>query len=201
MTLERSAALRRKRCARQLPDLKPGRMRAIPAWTRCTRAERIKKLWGGEQEDPERIDQRGADDYRLSRIEFGRAIEARFAFEALRRGLIISQPSGNNPSYDVVVDNGKRLFKVQVKGVHAVTGKEFGFGHNRLYRALLWGTGRKRPPRFDVCAVYLADEDQWVFFGARYRLRRCLVITTEGKNMRVGWEIFRPRRQRVPNAA
>lgn len=167
-------------------------IRSIPL-PRPARPRLPRGLRFGRAEEPERLAKRGADDYPMTVADFGRATEARFVFAATQRGLLVSTPSCTLPSYDVVVDNGLRLFKVQVKGVHALTGKAFGPHHNRIYPVHLWPLRRKYPPRFDVCAVYMVDEDQWVFFDSSCCTRRTLVITTHGKHTRVGWEIFRPR--------
>lgn len=92
----------------------------------------------GRAEEPARIAQRGAQDYPMTIADFGRATEARFVFAAMQRGLLAFSPPSSLPSYDVIVDNGLRLFKVQVKGANAITGKAFGPYHSRIYRASIW---------------------------------------------------------------
>jgi hypothetical protein len=147
----------------------------------------------GPEEAPERIARRGTTDYTLTQAEFGRATEALFHYEATRRGLRVCAPAGAIPSYDVVVDNGVRLFKVQIKGLHARPTPYRCPRRNHVYSLLPWQAARKLPPVYDICAVYLADDNRWAFLDSAYRTCRGLAITTNGKHTKVGWEIFQPR--------
>jgi hypothetical protein len=45
----------------------------------------------------------------------GTVLELEFAAECIRRGAIVSQPFGDNSHYDFLVDNGLRIYRVQVK--------------------------------------------------------------------------------------
>jgi hypothetical protein len=143
------------------------------------------------QEDPAHLALRGSDGYPLTNLEFGRATEARFLHDALQRGLRVCCPFASGPGYDVVVDNGRQLLKVQVKGANPAYTK----GSARpTYRVALWSHGRPGRPKFDRCAVYLAGENRWVFFDATVARRRTFLITVGGKHDRTGWEIFSPQR-------
>lgn len=44
--------------------------------------------------------------------------EAAFLLEALSRGFVVSKPFGSAVGYDFILDNGKSLFKVQVKAAN-----------------------------------------------------------------------------------
>ena len=48
--------------------------------------------------------------------DLGLLSELRFQLAAVRRGFVVSSPSGDNAPYDFVIDNGINLLKVQVKG-------------------------------------------------------------------------------------
>jgi hypothetical protein len=48
----------------------------------------------------------------------GSLLELEFAVACLERGGIISFPFGENAPYDVIVDNGNRLFRLQLKRAH-----------------------------------------------------------------------------------
>lgn len=157
------------------------------------RIRRPGRVFTGEQENPAQIARRGREDYAMTRHEFGRATEAEFVAEALRRGLVVSRPFDSGPSYDVVVDNGLRLFKVQIKGVTAGRTQTWVNYRNSAYRVSIWSMFRRVPPRFDVCAVYLATEARWVFFNYTVAWKRGMVVVSGGKHTRVGWEIFQPR--------
>jgi len=45
----------------------------------------------------------------------GTVLELEFAAECIGRGAIVSQPFGDNAHYDFLVDNRKRIYRVQVK--------------------------------------------------------------------------------------
>lgn len=45
----------------------------------------------------------------------GIAAELLFSHECLLKGYIVSYPIGNFAPYDVIIDNGKKLLKIQVK--------------------------------------------------------------------------------------
>jgi hypothetical protein len=49
----------------------------------------------------------------------GTVLELEFAAECIRRGLVVSQPFGDNAHYDFLVDSGSRIFRVQVKAASA----------------------------------------------------------------------------------
>lgn len=115
--------------------------------------------------------------------DFGRATEARFTLDASLHGLLVSRPEGDAPGYDRIVDNGKRLFRVQVKGVtRSLYGK-------KSYSVNINRHGRK-PPTFDEVAVWLDGEARWVFLPARVRRMKMVRIAPSGKHSRRGWDVF-----------
>ncbi len=44
--------------------------------------------------------------------------EAAFVAKAVSLGLCVSKPWGESQRYDLIVDNGRRLLRVQVKSAH-----------------------------------------------------------------------------------
>tara|TARA_B100000212_G_C27262216_1_gene485038 strand:- start:17 stop:436 length:420 start_codon:yes stop_codon:yes gene_type:complete len=48
--------------------------------------------------------------------QYGTLYEQRFIAEALKRGLHVSEAKGDYMPYDLVVDSGKKLYRIQVKG-------------------------------------------------------------------------------------
>tara|TARA_B100001093_G_scaffold499565_1_gene548938 strand:- start:591 stop:998 length:408 start_codon:yes stop_codon:yes gene_type:complete len=52
----------------------------------------------------------------------GTLYEQLFIAEAMKRGLHVSEVKGDYLPYDVVIDNGKKLIKVQVKGTRCKQG-------------------------------------------------------------------------------
>jgi hypothetical protein len=45
----------------------------------------------------------------------GTVLELEFAAECIRRGAVVSQPFGDNAHYDFLIDNGRKIYRVQVK--------------------------------------------------------------------------------------
>ncbi len=115
--------------------------------------------------------------------DFGRATEARFTLDASLHGFLVSRPEGDAPGYDRIVDNGKRLFRVQVKGVTRSPYGKSGYAVN------INRHGRKRPI-FDEVAVWLDGESRWVFLPARVRNMKMVRIFPSGRHARRGWEVF-----------
>ena len=46
----------------------------------------------------------------------GTLYESMFKTEALKREIAVSAPEGDYLPYDVIVDNGKKLLRIQIKG-------------------------------------------------------------------------------------
>jgi hypothetical protein len=117
----------------------------------------------------------------MSPEQFGRTSEARFILDAMLHGLTVSMPFSSMPGYDVIVHNGRRFWRVQVKG--ATVGK------SARYTVNLRRPGRK-VPQFDVCAVWLARENRWTFLPRSVRARAIVRLTPWGKFSSKSWEIF-----------
>jgi len=45
----------------------------------------------------------------------GQVLELEFALECIRRGAVVSQPMGDNSHYDMLVDDGTTIHRVQIK--------------------------------------------------------------------------------------
>jgi hypothetical protein len=119
----------------------------------------------------------------MTQQQFGRATEARFTFDASLRGLNVARPVDSLPGYDVIVDTGRRMFRVQVKGAHR--------NSNRAYTINIQKhKTRNRTPEFDLVAVWLHDDARWMFLPRNVRRRALIRVTAGGKYSRTGWEIF-----------
>lgn len=70
-------------------------------------------------------------------IRVGAMFENLFASEALRRGLDVAKPEGHHLPFDLIVSNeGKKLFRVQVKGTSAKQKSGYTFATKRGKRRL-----------------------------------------------------------------
>lgn len=125
--------------------------------------------------------------------EIGLTSELRFHFEASMRSLIVSVPCGEQV-YDCIVDNGDKLFKVQIKS----TSKE-RFEKKDKFRVLITSGNEKRPytsKEVDVFAIFIIPLKIWylvpqTLLDGRTHLalhpssKSCAV-----KEFREAWDIF-----------
>ena len=117
----------------------------------------------------------------MSPEQFGRTTQARFLLDAHLHGLHVSVPFDALPGYDLIVDNGRRMWRVQVKGC--------SLGSQGYYSANIRRPGR-RLPNFDVVAVWMSRENQWAFLPRSVRKRIVVRLTPRGKFSGRGWELF-----------
>lgn len=111
----------------------------------------------------------------------GRATEARFVADAQSRGLLVSRPFTEAPGYDAVVDNGRKLIRVQIKGC---TPNRQGFCHLNINRH------RRANPRYDILAVWMSSVGRWFFLPGHTRRQRYIQLRPNGKYARTGWAIL-----------
>jgi len=117
----------------------------------------------------------------LKRRWFGRATEARFIADASSRGLIVSRPFTEAPGYDAVIDNGRRLIRVQIKGCTPNCQGVCTININRHRRAV---------PKYDILVVWVTSIGRWLFIPGATRRRQFLHLRVGGKWSRAGWETF-----------
>ena len=121
--------------------------------------------------------------------DFGRATQARFLLDAHLRGLLVSLPFDSFPGYDAVVDTGRRVYRVQIKGARASRRKSRPSYVVNVNRHL-----RHAFPRFDVLAVWCDGDAKWIIIPAkRCRGIRQLFIRPTGHLHRYAdnWSVFR----------
>jgi PD-(D/E)XK nuclease superfamily protein len=88
----------------------------------------------------------------------GLLVEVLTKAQLLKNDLMVSQPIDPASRYDLIVDNGKRLFKVQIKGIRAK------LPHRDAYRLRVY-TRTKRSKTKDVERPYTKDEvDMYVVY-------------------------------------
>ena len=108
-------------------------------------------------------------DRQLSSKRRGELAELAFAYKAASKGFHISKPYGDNERYDFVLDNGHRLWRVQVKCTNSML---FDLYHLNTMRRL---NGRAVPYRIgeiDFLAAYIFPEDTWFILPVRAIHRR-----------------------------
>jgi hypothetical protein len=95
----------------------------------------------------------------LTRKQRGEMAEAAFVAKAASLGLCLSKPWGESSRYDLIVDNGKRLLRVQVKSAHRA-GEYGGYtfhAHGNTTRA--YGANE-----IDVLVAYVVPVNAWYVF-------------------------------------
>src|SRR5579859_7112877 len=92
----------------------------------------------------------------LTRKQRGEMAEAAFLARAASLGLLVSKPWGESSRYDLIVDNGKRLLRVQVKSAHRA-------GPYGGYTIQAHGNTRKvyDASEIDLLAAYVVPVDAW----------------------------------------
>lgn len=99
----------------------------------------------------------------LSSKARGEWAELVFLQEARRRGFLVSKPYGDTAPYDVLLDNGRRIFRVQVKSVGTAT--------NGGYRINAGSGARMKRPyklgEIDFIAAYIIPLDLWYIIPTR----------------------------------
>lgn len=87
--------------------------------------------------------------------QIGCLAEYKFFVLCLELGFIISKPILDSCVYDCVVDNGKRLYKVQVKS-RSIS------DDGKKNKILQWGSNKYKANDFEFYAIYLNDSDNWL---------------------------------------
>jgi PD-(D/E)XK endonuclease len=95
----------------------------------------------------------------------GQISELRFQLAATVRGFTVSKPHGDNSPYDFILDNGSRLYRIQVKSTAFDRGGSYIF---HLYS----GAGRRiyTAAQVHFFALYIVPED--TFFIIPFTLLR-----------------------------
>jgi hypothetical protein len=94
----------------------------------------------------------------------GEIAEALFLAKAATMGFGLATPWGDSLKYDMVVDTGRKLFRVQVKSAHRVSASKGGGYHVRA-------CGHNRRPykasEIDLLVAYVLPLDAWYLFPPR----------------------------------
>lgn len=98
---------------------------------------------------------------KLDRRNRGEVVEYRLAYELMNRGLNVSKPLVP-ARYDLLVDNGNRFFRVQVKSTHTVSEGANGCFRYRL-TAVRSACRSYLANEVDVIAAYVAPLETWYF--------------------------------------
>lgn len=131
-----------------------------------------------------RNDKRGR---RLTRKERGEMGEAAFLAVAAALGLRVSKPWGESSRYDLIVDSGKKLLRVQVKSAHRA-GEYGGYTfHAHGNSSRVYGADE-----IEVLAAYVVPVGAWYLFPVEeFRKYRSMKLFPESRRRRSKFERFR----------
>tara|TARA_R110002153_G_scaffold20235_3_gene68955 strand:+ start:304 stop:687 length:384 start_codon:yes stop_codon:yes gene_type:complete len=124
----------------------------------------------------------------MSRGDVGRVAEAQFVADAARRGLFVSAASTELPGYDVVVDNGTKLFRVQIKGSTSRLGAT-----NPRHTYSWTATSKVSDSKWDIMACLTLENSEWFFYHPSQLLNMYrLTLFSSGKwfDSAYGWDVF-----------
>ncbi len=93
--------------------------------------------------------------------KFGELCEIEFAVEAMRLGLIVSKPFGE-VKYDLIIDNGKKRLRIQIKSTRTLSCKT---KKSQFYSVNIssgsYGQTLYNKKQIDFFAIYVAPEKTW----------------------------------------
>ena len=124
---------------------------------------------------------------KLTRKQRGELAEAAFLAVAAALGLRVSKPWGESSRYDLIVDTGKRLLRVQVKSAHRA-GEYGGYTfHAHGNSSRVYGADE-----IDVLAAYVVPVGAWYLFPVEeFRKYKAMKLFPESRRRRSKFEKFR----------
>lgn len=134
----------------------------------------------------------------MTKAHLGRYAQARFVADAMAQGLTVFQPCADFPDIDCVLVNGRKTFRIQIKaarpGWDQRTKRSAGyFIHLERTRALCRKRQHYAAFAFDLLAVWLHNESNWVFIRERGIRQKKAIRVTPGHGKAAllnNWRIF-----------
>lgn len=123
----------------------------------------------------------------LTRKQRGEMAEAAFLAKAAGLGFGVAKPWGESSRYDLIVDNGRRLLRVQVKSAHRA-GEHGGYtfhAHGNSARVY-------QPSEIDLLVAYVVPEQAWYLFPVEeFRKYKSMKLFPGSRRRRSKFERFR----------
>ena len=121
----------------------------------------------------------------FTRKRDGEQTEAAFLNKATGLGLGVAKPWGDSERYDLIVDSGRRLWRVQVKSTRYV-------GERRFSITARGCTAAYTADEIDFLAAYIVPLDLWyVVPVTAFAPRKCLRFYPEGESSVGQYEKYR----------
>ena len=129
----------------------------------------------------------GSVPRKLTRKQRGEMAEAAFLAVAAALGMCVAKPWGESSRYDLVVDTGRKLLRVQVKSAHRA-GEYGGYtfhAHGNSSRAY-------KADEIDVLAAYVVPVGAWYLFPVEeFRKYKSMKLFPQSRRRRSKFETFR----------
>lgn len=96
-------------------------------------------------------------------VKIGEIAEMEFALKAVKRNLCVLRPTSHFSKYDLLVDNGKRFIRIQVKSTSCESGSKNCEGYSV---SVSHGNSKKvkyTKEEIDFYAIYIMPKDVWYF--------------------------------------
>jgi hypothetical protein len=123
----------------------------------------------------------------LTRKQRGEMAEAAFVVKMTGLGFAVAKPWGESSRYDLIVDSGRKLLRVQVKSAHRA-GEYEGY----TFHAHGNSCAAYRASEIDLLVAYVVPEDVWyVFPVAEFRRYRAMKVFPSSKRRKSKFEKFR----------
>jgi len=111
-----------------------------------------------------------------TRKKAGEQVEAKFLEKVTAMGLSVAKPWGDSDRYDLIVDSGRHLWRVQVKSTRYAGEKRFSVASRGC-------TDAYTEDEIDFLAAYIVPLDVWYLIPVKAIAgRRFLRFYPEGKN-------------------
>jgi PD-(D/E)XK endonuclease len=124
----------------------------------------------------------------LTRKRRGEMAEAAFLHKASRLGFGVAKPWGDSDPYDLIVDSGRRLWRVQVKSAYRA-------GEYGGYTFHAHGNENKKVyslKEIDVLVAYVVPEDLWYVVPVSvFRKIKSMKLFPVSRRRRSKFEVYR----------
>ncbi len=122
-----------------------------------------------------------------------------FAAEAFRRGYQVSKPLSGKVAYDLVIDSGGKLFRVQVKCFQNTHNGKHGKPHQYNIRS---GNHRRYVESdFDIIAIFRGEHNCWYIMPITEAVGRNINLGPSRTKYIDNWRIFEHEDQGQVHAA
>ena len=126
---------------------------------------------------------------KLSAKQVGELAEARFLAKATALGFKVAKPFGDSGAYDLIVEGGGRLVRVEVKSACAARETGNGYTVSTYYQPLKRGYSLAEA---DFLAVHVPPVDAWYIIPVeRLHNVKSMRVYPDRATTRSRWEVFR----------